>query len=79
MDRLSFRRPLGYPERVPDSTTICLFRERFAETGKDKVIWAERQRQLDEKRHTVRKGIIQDASFDIRAIDEMPGEELGLR
>jgi IS5 family transposase len=63
VDRLSFRRFLGYPERVPDSTTIWLFRERLAETGKDKLIWAELQRQLDEAGLRVRKGVAQDASF----------------
>ena len=63
VDRLSFRRFIGYPERVPDSTTIWLFRERLAETGKDKEIWAELQRQLDEKGLRVRKGVAQDASF----------------
>jgi len=63
VDRLSFRRFLGYPDRVPDSTTIWLFRERLAETGKDKLIWAELQRQLDEKGLKVRKGVAQDASF----------------
>ena len=30
VDRLSFRRFLGYPNRVPDSTTIWLFRDRLA-------------------------------------------------
>jgi IS5 family transposase len=45
----SFRRFLGYPDRVPDSTTIWLFRERLAETGKNKLVWAELQRQLDER------------------------------
>ena len=63
VDRLSFRRFLGYPERVPDSTTIWLFRERLAETGMDKRIWAELQRQLDERGLRVRKGVAQDASF----------------
>ncbi len=63
VDRLSFRRFLGYPERVPDSTTIWLFRERLAKTGKDKLIWAELQRQLDEAGLRVRKGVAQDASF----------------
>jgi len=63
LNRLSFRRFLGYPERVPDSTTIWLFRERLAETGMDKLIWAELQRQLDEAGLRVRKGVAQDASF----------------
>ncbi len=63
VDRLSWRRFLGYPDKVPDSTTIWLFRERLAETGKDKLVWDELQRQLDEKGLRVRKGVAQDASF----------------
>jgi IS5 family transposase len=63
VDRLSFRRFLGYPDRVPDSTTIWLFRDRLSKTGKDNLIWAELQRQLDEKGLRVRKGVAQDASF----------------
>ena len=63
VDRLSFRRFLGYPDSVPDSTTIWLFRDRLAKSGKDKLIWAELQRQLDEKGLKVRKGVAQDASF----------------
>jgi len=62
-DRLSFRRFLGFPERVPDSTTVWLFRERLADTGKDREVWAELQRQLDEKGLSVKKGVVQDASF----------------
>jgi IS5 family transposase len=73
VDRLSFRRFLGYPERVPDSTTIWLFRERLAKTGKDKLIWAELQRQLDERGFKVRKGVAQDASF----ITADPGQSSG--
>jgi transposase, IS5 family len=63
VDRLSWRRFLGYPDKVPDSTTIWLFRERLAETGKDKLVWGELQRQLDRKGLKVRKGVAQDASF----------------
>jgi IS5 family transposase len=63
VDRLSFRRFLGYPDEVPDSTTIWLFRDRLAKTGRDKLIWVELQRQLDEKGLKVRKGVAQDASF----------------
>jgi len=62
-DRISFRRFLGYPDVMPDSTTVWLFRERLAETGKDREVWAELQRQLDEKGLKVRKGVAQDASF----------------
>jgi len=62
-DRISFRSFLGFPDAVPDATTVWLFRERLAETGKDKLVWAELQRQLDEKGLSVKKGVVQDASF----------------
>jgi len=62
-DRISFRRFLGYPDRVPDSTTMWLFRERLADTGRDKAVWEELQRQLDEKGLKVKKGVVQDATF----------------
>jgi transposase, IS5 family len=48
---------------VPDSTSIWLFRERLAESGRDKLVWVELQRQLDAKGLKVRKGVAQDASF----------------
>jgi len=56
-DRISFRHFLGYPERAPDYSTVWLFRERLAETGRDRLLWAELQRQLDEKGLRVRKGV----------------------
>ena len=62
-DRISFHRFLGYPETIPDATTVWMLRERLAETGKDKLVWDELQRQLDAKGLTVRKGVAQDASF----------------
>lgn len=62
-DRLSFRHFLGYPEKIPDNSTIWLFRERLATSGKDEIIWNEIQRQIDQKGLTIRRGMIQDASF----------------
>ena len=62
-DRLSFRRFLGFPGEIPDATTVWLFRERLAESGRDRLVWEELQRQLDEKGLSVRKGVVQDASF----------------
>ncbi len=62
-DRISFRRFLGYPASIPDSTTVWQFRERLAESGRDRLVWAELQRQLDEKGLKVRKGVVQVASF----------------
>ena len=62
-DRLSFRRFLGFPDVIPDSTTVWLFRERLAETGRDRAVWEELQRQLDMKGLKVKNGVVQDASF----------------
>ena len=83
-DRISFRHFLGYPEKAPDYSTVWQFRERLAETGKDKEIWAELQRQLDEKGLKVRKGVVQDASFITTdpghaAADKPRGEEARTR
>ena len=62
-DRLSFQRFLGYPEKAPDYSTVWQFRERLAETRRDRLVWAELQRQLDEKGLKVKKGVVQDATF----------------
>ncbi len=62
-DRFSFRNFLGFPEVIPDYSTVWYFRERLEETGKAKEIWKELQRQLDEKGFKVKKGVIQDATF----------------
>ena len=62
-DRISFRHFLGYPETIPDRSTIWLFRERLASSGKDTAIWEEFQRQLETKGLTIKRGVIQDATF----------------
>jgi IS5 family transposase len=62
-DRLSFRNFLGFPEQIPDFSTIWRIRDRLKEANLDKQIWDELQRQLDEKGYEVKKGTIQDASF----------------
>jgi transposase, IS5 family len=62
-DRISFMSFLGFPNPFPDSRTIWLFRERMANAGKDEVVWAELQRQLDAKGLRVKRGTIQDATF----------------
>jgi transposase, IS5 family len=48
-DRISFMSFLGFPNPFPDSRTVWLFRERMANTGKEEVVWAELQKQLDAK------------------------------
>ena len=48
-DRISFRKFLGFPDTIPDYSTIWIFRERLIKSGKDRKIWQELQRQLDAK------------------------------
>jgi len=62
-NNISFINFLGYPESIPDSTTIWLFRERLTENGKISAIWRELQWQLDSKGLVVKEGSIQDATF----------------
>ena len=62
-DRISFMSFLGFPDPFPDSRTVWLFKERMANTGKDKMVWAELQRQLDAMGLSVKRGTIQDATF----------------
>ncbi|MDD1752759.1 MAG: IS5 family transposase [Methanotrichaceae archaeon] len=74
-DRISFMKFLSFPDTIPDSRTIWLFRERLKQTGKDKAIWKELQRQLDAKGLKVKRGSIQDATF----IEADPGKSKELR
>ena len=60
---ISFMNFLGFPETIPDSTTIWLFRERLIKKGKLNTIMQELQRQLDAKGLVVKEGSIQDATF----------------
>ncbi len=69
-DRISFMAFLAFPDPFPDSRTIWLFKQRIAETEKDKLIWSELQRQLDAMGLRVKRGTIQDATF----IEADPGD-----
>jgi len=62
-DRISFRKFLGFPDKIPERSTIWLFRERISESKKDSAIWEELQRQLDVKGLIIKEGMIQDATF----------------
>ena len=62
-DRISFQRFLGYPETLPDYSTVWQLRKRLSKTGRDRMVWEELQRQLDEKGLKVKKGVVQDATF----------------
>jgi len=48
-DRISFRKFLGFPDKIPGFTTIWYFRERLIEAGKEQEIWDQLQHQLDAK------------------------------
>jgi IS5 family transposase len=72
-NNLSFMNFLGYPETIPDSTTIWLFRERLTKEGKIEAIMQELQRQLDSGGLVVKEGSIQDATF-ITADPGAPGD-----
>ena len=61
-DRLSFQRFLGFPENIPDYSTVWYCRERLTQSGELKKIWNELQRQLDAYGFGIKKGVIQDAA-----------------
>ncbi|AFV22246.1 transposase [Methanolobus psychrophilus R15] len=63
IDRISFRKFLGFPGYVPDSATVWSFRKRISDNGKEKEIWDEMQKQLNALGLKIKKGMIQDATF----------------
>lgn len=62
-DRLSFRNFVGFPETVPDFSTVWKIREKLNQAGVQEKIWNELQSQLDAKGYKIEKGVIQDATF----------------
>ena len=62
-DRISFQNFIGLDQKIPDFSTIWRIRDKLKERGKERLIWDELQRQLDEKGYKIKKGVIQDASF----------------
>jgi IS5 family transposase len=74
-DRISFMAFLGFPDPIPDSRTIWLFKDRMAKTGKEKMVWDELQKQLIAMGMQVKCGTIQDATF----IEADPGSSKKLR
>ena len=82
-DRISFHKFLGFPERIPDRSTVWAFRERLIDTGKDERIWEELQRQINAKGLKIKEGVIQDATFITadpghQRVDEPRGPKLKL-
>jgi len=62
-DRLSFRNFLDFSDNIPDFSTIWVAREKLSRSGKLDLIWNELQYQLDKKGYSIKKGVIQDATF----------------
>jgi IS5 family transposase len=62
-DRISFLKFLGFPEKIPDQSTIWYFRERLIKHKKLELIWEELRRQENNPGLKIKKGTIQDATF----------------
>lgn len=62
-DRMSFRHFLGFPDTIPDRSTIWLFRERLINNYCLDLIWEELQHQIDKLGFGIHRGVIQDATF----------------
>jgi IS5 family transposase len=75
LNRIDFQHFLGFPGDAPDYSTVWLFRERLAESGRDRLVWEELQRQLDAKGLEVRKGVVQDATFITSDPGHAPADE----
>jgi len=63
IDRTSFRKFLGFPERVPDHITLRNFKECLVKSGKEKAVRNMLQDQLDAKGLKVRKGVLRDVTL----------------
>ena len=66
-DRISFQKFLGFPNEVPDYSTIWRFREALAGDNTIDEIWDELHRQMEEKGIKTSKGVMQDAAFVVAA------------
>src|SRR3989344_2407824 len=70
-NRLDFQSFLGFPQTIPDYSTVWNFREEL--TGDDVIekIWDEQKQQIAKHNLKVKEGKIQDASF----IEADPGKK----
>jgi IS5 family transposase len=62
-DRISFQKFLGFPNEIPDYSTLWRFREALAENDTIHDVWEELKRQMQENGIKLSKGHIQDASI----------------
>lgn len=64
-DRVSFQKFLGFPNVIPDYSTVWNFREYLSEANLTDLVWDELKRQMSEKGITFSEGKVQDATFII--------------
>lgn len=64
-DRVSFRRflGLGLEDDAPDHTTLCRFRNRLGEAGLAERLFAEFDKQMEERGLMLKKGTMLDATL----------------
>ena len=62
-DHISFVKFPGFPEKIPDQSTIGYFRERLIKHNKPDLIRGELHRQESVFGLKIKKGTIQDAAF----------------
>ena len=61
--RISLRHFLGFHATIPDRSTIWVFKNRIVDAGMIDGRWSDLQQQLDARGLTIRRGVIQDATF----------------
>lgn len=66
-DRFSFQKFLGFPNEIPDYSTVWRFREELTENKIIDEIWDELHRQMEERGIKTTKGKMQDAAFIVAA------------
>lgn len=69
-DRMSFRHFLGFPDIIPDRSTIWLFRERLINSNCLDLIWEELQHQIDKLGFGIHRGVPGHAKKDKPRGDE---------
>lgn len=76
-DRMSFRRfvGLGLEDAAPDHTTLCRFRNRLSSAGLETKLFAEFDRQLDQRGLVLKRGTMIDATLVASAHRRPPSQE----
>ena len=62
-DRISFQKFLGFPNVIPDYSTVWRFREYLSEQNITDLVWDELKKQMKTKGISFSEGKVQDATF----------------